>query len=135
VEPLSDAMLEQPWADSVISKDPKNWKGRSQVGRRLSMAPVEWLESMAGFHEWCADKGRKEVPVRLQESGKNAGKPWHEADTFKARLLRAWARRAASRPKAPPPPKQDFLDDDPTSFDFGANVKPKTPPPDDDVGF
>lgn len=122
---LPDHLLDNAWADAKIDKDPPKFKGRTQVGRRYSIASVEWLESAAGFYEWKAQKGREEVPVRLQASGKNAGKPWHEADTFKAKLLRAWAKRAANRPAAPKTgaPTADI------DFPFGANA------PSDDVGF
>lgn len=132
VEPLNDAQLDKAWADKRISKDPKNWKGRTQVGRRYSNAPPEWLLSMAGFFEWKAQKGREEVPVRTRDDGK----PWHESDTFEAKLLRAWARRNANKPApAPSPPKDDFGDPGgPDDFNFGANAKPKTPS-DDDIGF
>lgn len=115
VEALADGLLDNAWADAKIDKDPPQYKGRTQVGRRYSLAPVEWLESAAGFFEWKAKKGREETPVRLQASGKNAGKPWHEADTFKAKLLRAWAKRNANKPKAAP--KQEEPEDD-----FGAPV-------------
>jgi len=121
-EALPDHMLNNAWADATIDKDPPKYKGRSQVGRRYSIAPVDWLESAAGFYEWKAQKGREENPVRLQTSGKNAGKPWHEADSFKAKLLRAWAKRNANKPKAAP--KQEPEDD------FGAPA----PAPADDFG-
>lgn len=142
VEPLPDQMLENAWADQTIDKDPPKYKGRSQVGRRYSLAPLDWLESTAGFFEWKAHKGRNETPVRVQTSGKNAGKPWHEADTFRARLLRAWAKRAAQKAAAKPAPAPSAPapndpggDDD---FNFGANTKPDAPAEasaDDDIGF
>jgi len=116
-EPLPDSMLDKSWADKAITKDPKSYKGRSQVGRRYSLAPADWLESMAGFFEWKAQKGREENPPRLR----NDGKPWHESDMFEAKLLRAWARRNAAKPK--PTPKQEPADDfggpPPVADDFG----------------
>jgi hypothetical protein len=133
-EALPDHMLDNDWADSKIDKDPPKWKGRSQVNRWYSDAPPEWLRSMAGFFDWKADKGRKEVPVRLQSSGKNAGKPWHEADTFKAKLLRAWAirneRKAAQQPRPGPAKPPASIPDD--EFPFGANAPVDV---DDGVGF
>ena len=110
VEPLPDRMLDNSWADKKIDRDPKKWKGRTQVGRHWSQAPAEWLELAASSMEYKAEMGRREPSPRLQTTGKNAGKPWHEADTFNAKILRAWAKRNASKPK--PAPKQDQADDD-----------------------
>ena len=126
---LPDHLLENTWADRTIPKDPKQWKGRSQVNRRYSQAPAEWLEMAASNADFKAQKGREEVPVRLN----NKGKPWHESDTFEAKLLRAWANRARQRP-APAPPKSAPADpggDD--DFNFGFNAESAKKP--DDVGF
>jgi hypothetical protein len=100
---LSDSFLDsQPWCDRSISKDPKRWAGESMVGRRYSEAPSEWLEVMADALEFKAMKGREDPSPRLQTKGKNAGKPWHEADSFEAKICRAWARRNKGKP-APAP--------------------------------
>jgi hypothetical protein len=92
-EALEDHHLSQSWADKEIKKDPPRYSGPTMVGRRYSEAPSEWHESNAGFYEFKARKGREENPVRL----KNNGKPWHEADTFEAKLCRAWGKRNAGR--------------------------------------
>lgn len=125
---LPEHVLENAWADRAITRDPKQWKGRTQVGRRYSQAPAEWLEMFARNMDFKAQKGREEVPVRLN----NKGKPWHEADTFEAKLLRTWAVRAKAKAAAAPapPPAASPADDDPLAFNFGANV-----PADDDIGF
>jgi hypothetical protein len=106
-EALSDSQLNNAWADKKITKDPPKWKGPTQVNRTYSKAPIEWLESMAGFLDWKAQKGREEVPVRMN----NKNRPWHESDTFEAKILRGWARRKASKPapaKAAPQADDDF---------------------------
>ena len=123
-EALSDAQLDKAWADKKITKDPPKWTGPTQVNRTYSKAPVEWLESMAGFLDWKAQKGREEVPVRLN----NSGKPWHESDTFEAKILRGWARRRAAKPataKASAPQADD-------DFGFGANTPTGS---DDEIPF
>lgn len=99
---LPDHFLDsQPWTDKLISKDPKRWAGQPMVGYRYSEAPSEWHDVMADQFEWKAEQGRKESPPRLQERGKNKGKPWHEADAFEAKVCRAWSRR--NKGKALPP--------------------------------
>ncbi len=93
-EVLSDHLLNEPWADKVISKDPGKWKGVTQVGRKYSKAPLEWLLMKASGLEWKAQKGREEIPVRLNDKGK----PWHLSDSFEAKILRGWAARAEKKP-------------------------------------
>lgn len=113
-----DSMLEKPWADKSITKDPKKWKGATQVGRKYSRAPAEWLKLAAESFEYKAHMGRKEEPVRCR----NDGKPWHESDTFEAKLLRAWAERNANKK----PAKSESADDG-----FGGGT---SKPPVDDFG-
>jgi hypothetical protein len=92
--------------------------------------------------------GRQANPVRMSDKIRN-GKPvpWHESDTFEAKILRGWAERRrksdAARAKngtngstngtngaAKPAPT------DGTDFDFGHN-EPAAPAaaPDDDKGI
>ncbi len=127
-EALPDHMLDNAWANKKIGKDPKQWKGPTQVNRTYSRAPVEWLEMAARNMDFKASMGRKEIPVRLNAKGK----PWHESDTFEAKILRGWARRNASKPaasptaRAAPPPMAD------DEFGFGANAATGS---DDEIPF
>lgn len=89
---FSDDKLENDWANKTVSKDLPRWKGDSMVGRMYSDCSAEWHDQASGFYEWKAKKGREEQPVRL----KNNGKPWHESDTFNAKLHRTWAKRIRS---------------------------------------
>jgi hypothetical protein len=95
---LPDHQLDNAWADKEIKKDPKRYSGPTMVGLRYSQAPAAWHEAQASFLDWKAEQGRKENPVRLN----NNGKPWHEADTFEAKICRAWARRNSGRPMPAP---------------------------------
>lgn len=88
-EPLSDDMLHKSWADKRVKRDPPKWGGESKIGMLYSQVESDWHESNAGFCDWKAAKGAAEVPVRCNKEGK----PWHESDTFEAKLCRAWARR------------------------------------------
>lgn len=99
-EPLSDDMLDRPWADKIAKKNPPKWSGSSYVGVVYSQIESAWHESNAGFLFWKASKGEAEVPVRCNKEGK----PWHESDSFEARLCLAWARRNAGGVKAAPKP-------------------------------
>ena len=92
-EALEDHHLDKDWARKTIKKDPPRWAGESQIGRTYADAPVAWLLDAAGLAEWKAKKGREESPVRMKDNGK----PWHESDTFEAKLLRAWAKRNAGK--------------------------------------
>lgn len=126
-QPLSDSQLSNAWADKKIGKDPKKWKGPSQVGKFYSRAPLEWLELAAEACEFKAYKGRQEDPPRL----KNNGKPWHESDSFEARILRAWAERRRKQPP-PAPATPSATDKDADEFPFGANAPVSA---DDEIGF
>jgi hypothetical protein len=107
---LTDDFLDkQSWADKTVKKDPKRWTDDhkpSMVGKRYSEIPSDWHDVNASLCEWKAAKGREEVPVRLNDKGK----PWHESDTFDAKICRAWSRRNRGK-KLPPEPKSDFADD------------------------
>ncbi len=72
------------------------------AGRKYSEAPSEWHEVNARFLDWAVNKAKLDPKPKLQERGKNAGKPWYEADEFEAKICRAWARRNAGKP-APAP--------------------------------
>lgn len=90
---FSDDKLDNDWANKTVAKDIPRWKGESMVGRQFADCPAEWHDAAASFCEWKAAKGRNENPVRMN----NKGKPWHEQDTFTAKLHRTWAKRIRER--------------------------------------
>lgn len=100
-EPAADTFspdkLQTDWADKIVGKDLPRWTGESMVGKRFSECPAEWHDSASGFFEWKAAKGRAENPPRLD----NKGKPWHEKDTFMARLHRTWSKHLRDTPPKP----------------------------------
>jgi hypothetical protein len=108
---LPDRFLDsQAWSNKRISKDPKRWAGESMRGLLCSQIPSDWHEVQAEALEYKAQKGREDPEPRLQTKGKNAGKPWHEADAFEAKIHRAWARRNLDK-KLPPPRNADAEDE------------------------
>ena len=95
---FADEKLDSDWADKAITRELPRWKGEPMMGRRYSDAPAEWHDSASGFYEFKARKGREENPVRVKANGK----PWHEGDSFTAKLHRTWAKRIRARGNASP---------------------------------
>ena len=92
----SDRELDGEYGDPEIRRDPPRWTGEPFAGRRYSETSPEYLDCVADFNDWRADKD--------DESGAkdNKGRPksaWARKD---ARLARGWAARLRSgwRPKA-----------------------------------
>jgi hypothetical protein len=101
-EVATEDLLNKPWADMEIRKDPPRTNQPTSVGKRMSQCTAEYLEDYASFHDWKARKGREEEPPRLN----NKGKPWYESDELVAKVARGWAQRARERPAAKRAPKQ-----------------------------
>ena len=120
-EALPDHLLDNAWANRAIDRDPKQWKGPTQVGKTYSRAPVEWLQMKAGNMDFKAQKGREENPVRMNPKPNKQGKivPYYESDLFEAKILRGWAARNANKPKPPPPaPVDDYRHDETGDIPF-----------------
>jgi hypothetical protein len=96
--------LSESWANKTVRKTSSRWKHRDVVGMKYSELTSEEALDLAGFYEWKAAKGREEVPVRMNDKGK----PWHESDSFEAKILRTWALSAKGKP--PPAPKAPAAD-------------------------
>lgn len=50
--------LDSEHGNFTVRKDPPRWKGRSFAGKRLSETEPEYLDTLAGFKDWCAEKDR-----------------------------------------------------------------------------
>ena len=81
-EAATEEEMDGPRGDPKVPFDPKGWQGEAMKGRLFSECTPEYLERLAGFFDWSAD--------RKAESGdmKHAG--YAEKD---ARLARGWAKR------------------------------------------
>jgi hypothetical protein len=99
-----DKILDADWCQrKTVDKLPKNWDGSNIIGMRWEECASEDLLKLAGFYEWKAEKGRNEVPVRLN----NKGEPWHKSDTFNAEICRGYAKRnQGKKPGAKPAGRQ-----------------------------
>lgn len=83
--------LDSEYGNPVMKKDPPRWKGESYVGKTLSQCPPDYLENLAGFREWQAEKNEAD-PAKAKYAGN---------DRKDAARARGWAARLrASRPAA-----------------------------------
>lgn len=97
VEPAPDSEIDSQYGNPVVRKDPPRWVGISCVGMPYSKCPPDFLDSLAGFLEWCA--GREETTP-----GKEKYAAYSRKDA--ARAL-GWARRLRANPaKQPSLPQQ-----------------------------
>lgn len=110
-EIADDDLLDREWADMLIRKDPPKAK-ESFAGRKMSECTPSYLRGYASFHEWKAQKGREETPVRLNAKGK----PWHESDSLVAKVARGWARRIEEGYVVAPKAAHGAAEDDDTPF-------------------
>jgi hypothetical protein len=91
-----DADLDGQWGDPEVRKDPKRWDGESQVGKRFSECPAEFLRTLASFFIWQAEKDEKSGD---EQKIKYAGYKRRDA----ARAL-GWAKRIDAGYKPPANP-------------------------------
>lgn len=101
----SDDDLDGRYGNPEIRRDPPRWTGESMVGRKYSDCPPEYLDTLAGFHDWRADQDDKKGDPRAK---------WPRLDAARAR---GWARRIRQQqggggetPRGPEEPEQDVDD-------------------------
>lgn len=123
--------LRGQYGDPKVRKNPKRWAGASYIGATYSRCPSDYLEELAGYLDWCADKESQQANPKKHANGKNF---YWEFDRKDAALARGWAR--ANDGKAFPPPNQPSSHGDSGGAD---DDEPYTPPPttgeDDDIPF
>lgn len=84
LRPFTDAELDSDERNNpIVRKDPKNWKGATFEGKRLSACPPEYLDAYAEIKEWIADKNE----------GDPAKEKFVRYDRLDAARARAWAAR------------------------------------------
>lgn len=99
----SDSELFGPYGDEDIRFDPRDWRGRSYKGHRMSECEPEYLDLLAAaFEDFAQTADAKGEQVK--------GKPKSLYERRKAAKARGWAAKLRSgwkpsgRPTAPPRP-------------------------------
>lgn len=102
MEPMADAQLDKSWANKVVKKCPKTWKGEDYSGKPMADCPAPFLIAVARSFEYKAMKERETTKTKEEtpEAYNSNGKPWFESSEFTAKLARAWAARATATPPA-----------------------------------
>lgn len=86
IAPASD--LDGQYGDpEVKAKDPRDWTGPTQKGKRFSQCSSEYLELVASRLDWFAEQAEKEG--KTTSSGKPLA-PYNRRDAARAR---GWAKR------------------------------------------
>lgn len=103
--------LDGQYGDPQIRKDPPRWNGESFAGCRFSETTPDYLDCLAEFNDWRADKDDQ------ANAKDNKGRPKSSWGRKDARLARGWAARlrAGWKPKtngagAPPATNEDYGD-------------------------
>lgn len=92
----SDADLDSERGNPTIKKDPPKWSGDSFIGCRYSECSPEYLESLAGFLDWKADR---------PQAGKEK---YADYDRRDAARCRGWAARIRAGHVQAMPPANDY---------------------------
>lgn len=88
-----DSDLDSQYGDPEVRKDPKRWiegGGESFVGMPFSRCPAEYLDSLAGFKEWQAQKDQEAGIPEKQKYVGYARKDAARARGWAARLRSGW---------------------------------------------
>jgi hypothetical protein len=109
----NDEMLDGPYGNPVIRKDPRDWTGKSYQGYKMSDADPAYLDMLAKLFDWMADQDDK--------TGKRANNGQMRSGYSRkdAALARGWALRLrtpgyAAKPKGQAQFEKDYqeaLDD------------------------
>lgn len=96
VAPARD--LDGKYGNPIVRKDPPRWGGESCKGRPFSECPADYLDELAGFLDWRAER-EAEQPEKAKYAR------FSRADAARAR---GWAARA----RMAPVPQQSVTDDE-----------------------
>lgn len=129
-----DRELDDPqYGDELVKRDPPRWRAESFAGRRMSQCPPDYLDALAEFQDWCAER----------EAADPAKAKYARYSTSRAAKARGWAARlrAGWKPKSPTNGVGASYRDDPfatrNSTGLGSNGDrgDAWEPSDDDPGF
>ena len=91
----NDRDLESNYGNFVVQRDPPRWKGASFIGKRLSECTPEYLDVLADFRLWKADR---EQERNTEESAKRV--IYLRRDAARCRGWAAKIRASSSAPVA-----------------------------------
>jgi hypothetical protein len=102
IEVATDAELDGRWGNPAVFKDPPRWNAESYEGMQFSACPADYLDSLAGFLDWRAQKEDEERKVDKQ------GRPRSAWSRKEAKLARGWAERLRRNGVKPAPQSESF---------------------------
>jgi hypothetical protein len=115
-----DRELDSDKGNPTIRRDPKRWLsngGASFVGARYSECPADYLDEVAGFNEWAADKNERTLPAD------DPKRKYIDYDRRDAARARGWAARIRAGYVAAPnaAPAKRMIDTSAVGDDFGGD--------------
>lgn len=90
-----DAELDSKYGNPDVRKDPPRWKGASQVGKRFSDCPPEFLDEFASFCDWKAGKDDEKNTDDGRKYAGYARKDAARARGWAARIRNGWQAKIA----------------------------------------
>ncbi len=81
-----DRDLDSQYGDEKVRLDPRDWTGASFKGRKMSECPADYLELLANFYDWSAQKA-------ADANERYNGKPVAPYKRKSAERARGWAKR------------------------------------------
>lgn len=97
--PVNDAVCNGPNGDPIVkARDPRDWTGPPQTGKRFSECPPEYLDMLADRYDYFVDKARQAVAdahddaelQKAEKDGKYAKLDAQRARAWAARLRTGW---------------------------------------------
>jgi hypothetical protein len=102
IEVATDEELNGRWGNPAVFKDPPRWEGQPYEGVQFSACPPEYLENLASFLEWRAQKEDE------QDKRDKQGRPRSSWSRKEAKLARGWADRLRRNAVKPAPQSESF---------------------------
>jgi hypothetical protein len=122
-EIANDYDLDSEHGNPTIKKDPPRWEGDSFAGCTYSECTPEYLDALAGFHDWRVWKANQE--------GNEKGAHWAGKDAARAR---GWARRLRNGWETGAAPQRQQQPEG-TQWNGSGSYVPSGNEPPDDPGY
>lgn len=89
----SDEELDAQYGDPEIRRDPKKWDGESHKGDHMSACPPAYLDALASYLDWGAEKDEETAATTSDEAEAAKKRKYAKYGRKDAALARGWARR------------------------------------------